>query len=138
MRSVPPLLRVTPSSILFFVLGTLAAGQQSYVRPLINEPIDESQGIVLEGSTYPLARPQFDIASAPPDLPMQRMLLVLKRSPEQETALMKLIDDQQDKSSPDYHKWLTPEKFGQQFGPADSDIQAVTSWLQGHGFAIAS
>src|SRR5205085_12634773 len=127
MRSVPLRLRFTTPSILLFALCRLAAGQQSYVRPLINEPVDESQRMVLKGTTHPLARPQFDIASAPPDLPMQRMLLVLKRSPEQETALMKLIDDQQDKSSPDYHKWLTPEKFGQQFGPADSDIQAVTS-----------
>ena len=65
------------------------------------------------------------------------MLLVLKRSPEQETALLKLLDDQQDKSSPDFHKWLTPEQFGQQFGPADSDIHAVTSWLQAHGFEVA-
>ena len=63
---------------------------------------------------------------------MERMLLVLKRSPEQESALQKLLDDQQDKSSPNYHKWLTPEDFGKQFGPADSDLQAVTTWLQSH------
>jgi subtilase family serine protease len=62
------------------------------------------------------------------------MLLVLKRGPEQETALQKLLDDQQDKSSPRYRQWLTPEQFGQQFGPADSDIQQVTDWLQAHGF----
>ena len=60
---------------------------------------------------------------------MDRMLLVLRRSPEQHSALLKLLDDQQDKSSANYHKWLTPEQFGQQFGPADADIQAVTSWL---------
>src|SRR5258708_6538014 len=65
------------------------------------------------------------------------MLLVLKRSPDQETALVKLLDDQQDKSSPDFHKWLTPEQFGQQFGPADSDIHTVTSWLETHGFTVA-
>ena len=68
---------------------------------------------------------------------MERMLLVLKRSPEQQAALLKLLDDQQDKNSANYHKWLTPEAFGQQFGPADSDIQAMTSWLQSHGFQVA-
>jgi subtilase family serine protease len=62
------------------------------------------------------------------------MLLVLKRSPEQQTALLKLLDDQQDKLSPNYYKWLTPEHFGEQFGPAASDIQAIASWLQSHGF----
>jgi subtilase family serine protease len=68
---------------------------------------------------------------------MNRMLLVLRRSDTQETALRKLLDDQQDKSSPNYHKWLTPEVFGKQFGPSDQDIQTVTTWLQSHGFQVA-
>ena len=84
-----------------------------------------------------MARSQYDVGAAPSDLPMERMLLVLKRSPEQQTALSKLLDDQQDKSSPSYHKWMTPDQFGQQFGPADSDIQAVTSWLQLHGLQVS-
>ncbi len=65
------------------------------------------------------------------------MLLVLQRSPQQETALRGLIDDQQDKHSASYHQWLTPEKFGASFGPADSDIAAVTNWLQASGFQVA-
>ncbi len=69
---------------------------------------------------------------------MRRMLLVLKRSPEQESALRKLLDDQQDKTSPNYHKWLTPEQFGKQFGPSDGDLQTVTAWLQSRGFRIAA
>ena len=73
----------------------------------------------------------------PASLPMQRMLLVLKRSPELEASLGALLDQQQDKSSPNYHAWLTPEQFGQQFGPADADIQAITSWLQLQGFQVA-
>ena len=44
--------------------------------------------------------------------------------------------EQQDPSSPNYHKWLTPAQFGQQFGPADQDIQTITSWLTSHGFQI--
>jgi subtilase family serine protease len=57
---------------------------------------------------------------------MQRMLLVLKRSAEQDAALRKLLDDQQDKNSPQYHTWLTPEVFGREFGASDQDIQIVT------------
>ena len=67
---------------------------------------------------------------------MNRMLLVLKRSPEQEHALRTLLDDQQDKASPRYHKWLTPDRIGTQFGPADQDLQIVTGWLQSHGFQV--
>ena len=137
MRSAPLGFRFAISSAFFLTLSTLAVAQQIYVRPLISEPVDEGRRILLKGNTHPLARPQFSVAAAPLDLPMERMLLVLKRSREQETALLKLLDDQQDKSSSNYHKWLTPEQFGRAFGPADSDIQAVTSWLQSHGFQIA-
>jgi hypothetical protein len=106
--------------------------------PLITQAVDESRLATLKGNTHPLARPEFDLGTAPASLPMQRMLLVLKRAPEQETALRKLLDDQQDKSSPSYHQWLTPEQYGQQFGPTDTDLQTITAWLQSHGFQVGS
>ncbi len=73
-------------------------------RPLITEAVDETQLTTLKGNTHPLARPQFDLGTAPASLPMERMLLVLKRSPEQEFALRKLLDDQQDKHAPNYQQ----------------------------------
>lgn len=102
----------------------------------IVQRVDEGVRVTLRGNTHPLAQAQYDRGVAPPDLPMERMLLLLNRSPEQESALQKLLDDQQDKLSPSYHHWLTPDAFGQQFGPSDQDIQAVTTWLQSHGFRI--
>lgn len=108
------------------------------LRPLITQRVDESQLTTLRGNTHPLARPEFDLGTAPASLPMKRMLLVLKRSPDQETALRQLLDDQQNKASPNYHQWLSPEQFGQQFGPADADLQIVTAWLQSHGFEVGS
>ena len=107
-------------------------------HPLITQLVDESQLTTLHGNTHPLARPQFDLGTASASLPMKRMLLVLKRGPDQETALRKLLDDQQDKASPNYHKWLSPEQFGQQFGPTDSDMQTITAWLQSQGFEVGS
>jgi hypothetical protein len=44
--------------------------------PLITEAIDESRLTTLRGNTHPLARPEFDLGTAPASLPMQRMLLV--------------------------------------------------------------
>ncbi len=106
-------------------------------RPLIREALDEGHLTVLRGNTHRLARPEFDLGTAPASLPMERMLLVLKRGPEQENALRRLLDDQQDKRSPNYHKWLTPAKFGKQFGPSDADVQTITSWLESHGFQVS-
>ena len=120
----------------FCLLSALSLGQQISSRPLITEPLVESQLMTLKGNTHPLAQSRFDVGAAPPDLPMNRMLLVLRRSPEQEYALHTLLDNQQDKASPHYHKWLTPDEFGSQFGPADQDLQIVTGWLQSHGFAV--
>ena len=116
----------------------VSAGYAANSQPLIKDSIDESRLTVLRGNTHPLARPQFDLGVAPATLPMERMLLVLKRSPDQETALRRLLDNQQDKKSPNYRKWLTPEEFGLQFGPTDADIQTITSWLQSHGFQVGS
>ena len=129
-RWVHPLLA---GALLLLVPG-FAAAQGNPVRPRITERIDEGRLAVLQGNTHPLARPRFDQGAAPPNLPMDRMILVLKRSLEQQTALTDLLEQQQDQSSPNFHKWVTPDQFGQQFGPADQDIQAVTSWLTSRGF----
>jgi len=124
------------------LLGATALAQiaaaATTIEPLITQAVNESQLTTLKGNVHPLARPEFDLGTAPASLPMERMLLVLKRSPAQETALRKLLDDQQDKVSPNYHKWLTPEDFGKQFGPTDADMQAITSWLQSHGFQVGT
>jgi subtilase family serine protease len=101
---------------------------------LITQPVDDAQRVTLKGNVHPLARTEFDRGAVPADLAMDRMLLVLKRSPEQDEALRKLLDDQQDKRSPHYRKWLTPEQFGMQFGPSDDDIEKVTGWLGLQGF----
>ena len=114
----------------------LASAQANYTQARITQPVDETKLTVLAGNTHPLARAEFDRGASPADLPMDRMLLVLKRSPAQETALETLMAQQQDKSSPNYHKWLTPAEFGAEFGPADQDIRTVTSWLESHGFQI--
>ena len=114
-------------------------GQSPQVRPvraLVTQPVDETALTALAGNTHPYARAEFDQGVAPQDLQLKSMLLVLKRTPEQEADLAQYMQEQLDKSSPNYHAWLTPEQFGQQFGAADSDIQAVTSWLVSHGMQV--
>src|SRR5262249_10068422 len=113
-------------AVLSVSLARTSFAQATAPRPLITQPILESQVVTLRGNTHPLAQPQFDIGAAPPNLFLQRMLLVLNRDPQQQFALHNLLDDQQDKGSPNYHKWLTPDEFGLQFGPSDQDLQLVT------------
>jgi subtilase family serine protease len=110
--------------------------QSISVVPRITEATDESRLVTLRGNTHPMAQAQFDRGPAPPSHPMERMQLVLTRSLQQASALQALLEAQQDKSSTNYHKWLTPEQFGAQFGPADQDVQAIMAWLQSHGFQV--
>src|SRR3984957_8360502 len=122
---------------LFSYVIPIAAWTQTIPTPSrIVEPVNESVLVTLRGNTHPLAQPQFDQGAAPPNLPMARMLLVLKRSDAQEAALEALLDAQQDPNSSSYHQWLTPDQFGQQFGPSDQDMQTVAAWLQSHGFQV--
>jgi len=105
-------------------------------QPLIVQRVDNSQLVTLYGNTHPLAQTLTDLGTAAPSLSMQRMLLLLKRSPAQQTALAQLLEEQQEKDSPSYHHWLTPAEFGQQFGASAQDIQTVTAWLQSEGFQV--
>src|SRR5271157_5992563 len=138
MRQARSLLTQTALAFAFVLFFSLmAAGQQAIVPVRITQAVDLEKLVTLRGNTHPLARPEYDRGVAPDSLPAERILLVLQRSAEQEAALRKLLDDQQTKSSPNYHMWLTPEQFGQQFGPADADIQAVTDWLTSQGFQVS-
>ena len=110
--------------------------QTSHATSRITQAVDENNLAVLKGNVNPLARAEFDQGAVSDGQPLHRMLLLLQRGPDQEAALQKLLDDQQNKSSANYHAWLTPAQFGQQFGPSDADIQTVTNWLQSHGFQI--
>jgi subtilase family serine protease len=120
----------------FAALRTSA--QVNAALPRITQAVSDSNLVVLRGNVHPLARPQYDRGLAPASLPMDRMLLLLKRSPQQEAALDALLAQQQDRNSPNFHRWLTPAQFGAEFGPSDQDIQTIESWLESRGFSIDS
>src|SRR5271166_237888 len=133
---------VLRGSLLFvFFLGLFLDPFHSHdtlaqVRPRVVEAVDNARRITLSGNVHPLARAEFDRGAVADSQPMNRVLLLLKRGDDQEAALQDYLGQQQSKSSPNYHAWLTPEQFGAQFGPADADIQAVVDWLTRQGFTI--
>lgn len=122
------------AAVVLLLAGQAAWAQTANVPARVVNVVDETQTVTLKGNVHPLARAEFDQGAVSYATPMNRMMLLLQRSPEQESALQQLMGEQQTKDSPNFHKWLTPEQFGSQFGPADADIQAVTGWLQAHGF----
>ncbi len=103
---------------------------------LITQSVDERNLAALWGNTRPEATSQNDRGAVANGFPMVHVLLQLRRSPEQESALQRYLDEVQDSTSPNFHKWLTPEQFGQDFGAAQQDVDAITRWLQSHGFTV--
>jgi len=68
-------------------------------------------------------------------MPLQMQVTLALRN---RAALEQLLAAQQDPNSPNYHKWLTPNEFGQRFGPNPADAQAVSNWLTSVGFTVTS
>ena len=104
----------------------------------ITQPIESANAVALTGSVHPQAKSEYDTGMVDNAKILQGMSINFKRSAAQEASLQALLAAQLDPSSPSYHQWLTPAQFGQQFGPADADIQTVTNWLQSHGFQITN
>ncbi len=55
-----------------------------------------------------------------------------------QAAFDQLLLDQQNPASPRYHQWLTPQQVGDQFGPTQHDLDALTGWLTAAGFTISN
>ena len=98
--------------------------------------IDSGAVVRLKGNVHGLARRDFDLGRVHGAEPMSGVSLVFKPSAAQQAALDKLLKEQQQRSSPNYHKWLTPAQFADRFGMSRSDIEKVTAWLQSQGFTV--
>jgi hypothetical protein len=102
----------------------------------LKDSIESRLTTPLAGHIHPLAQAQYD--HGPADAPqwISPLTLVLKRSAEQQEGLARLLQEQQDPASSQYHRWLTPAEFGQRFGFSQGDIKAVSTWLVSQGFTI--
>ena len=107
-----------------------------HARPKVTQAIDEKNRIALAGNTRPEARVANDRGAVTKGFAMEHMLLQLKRSSEEELALQQFLDELHTKGSANFQHWLTAQEFGERFGLAKPDLDAVTRWLESHGFRV--
>lgn len=124
------------AALAIFAAPLFAQSRTPVVPNRIVQTIDNNARVTLHGYVHPLANPANDRGPAPDSMPLDRMHLVLKRSDSQEAALQELIAGMHTPGDPSYHRWLTPDAFGKQFGPSDQDIATVQSWLASQGFQV--
>jgi subtilase family serine protease len=94
--------------------------------------------VTLPGNVHHKALPKYDQGPADPALRLGYVTLLTVPSAAQQQALKQLLAEQQDRRSPNYHKWLTTEQWADRFGLSHGDVQKITDWLKSQGFTVQS
>ena len=133
-----PLRCLSLASMMILVpsLALSAAAQTASTNARIVGTINDAAQVTLAGNTRPEAIPANDLGPVNDGLTLGHMQLLLNRAPAQQAALDAYAASLNDKSSPNFHQWLTAEQIGAKYGVAQADIDQVTGWLTAHGFAV--
>ncbi len=121
---------------LLLVACELAGCEVAAAQERITSVPDNRRTVRLSGHVHPLAQPQFDQGALNPSTDVAMITLLLKPSENQQAALDRLLADQQDRSTPDFHRWLTPEQFADRFGSSAGDVAKIRVWLESQGLRI--
>ena len=120
------------------IAGVGTASGQTQSAPVF-APASAASGLtILPGHIHKFAQARFDTGEAPSSLRLSGLELIIAKTPAQQLALDKLVADQQDRKSPQYHRWLTPGSYGARFGASDAAIAALSNWLESHGLQVGT
>src|SRR5258708_5749827 len=96
----------------FFAILTISAAGMAAPPARLARAIDPARTRVVTGSANRQAQAQADLGEADASLELRDITLLFKPSDAQQRELDQLLADQQNPSSANYHRWLTPEEFG--------------------------
>ena len=99
-------------------------------------PVNASQAVAVKATAHPLALQRFDRGRANSQRQLTHVALTFRLSPAQQADLDRLLRMQQEPSSPNYHKWLTPDEYAARFGMTAGDLEKVSTWLQSQGLVV--
>jgi hypothetical protein len=113
---------------------TATLGPPAAAAPLASTP--RSGFVRLARGAHPLARPELEVGRVEPGRRLSNLSLFFKLTPEQRRERDALAAAQLDRSSPLYHRWLTPETYRSRFGAKPEDVARATSWLTAQGLEV--
>ena len=123
---------------LFPLVFCLSLAPLSAQRDRIASRIDTTPNVVLRGRVHPQATAENDQGPVENSFQVPAITLLLKPSASQQSDLQQLLQQQQDPSSPNYHRWLTPEQYAERFGVSASDAAKIAGWLTSQGFVVSN
>ena len=137
-------LRIRPVMLCASLAAALVASAQAQVAPefrtaprsLITEKLDRSRTTSLAGALNPIVASYQDLGEVDSALQIRHIQLLLHRSPERQAAFDAQLEALHTRGSSSYHKWLTPELVGSEFGPSESDLATISSYLSSEGFTL--
>jgi uncharacterized protein (TIGR03437 family) len=131
-----------PNSWTVAVAAIFCAASALAQSSRITQNVDNRQRTALAGNIHPKALAAAtagnDQGRVTPSLAIPYITVTLAPSASQQADLEKLLTEQQTPGSRNYHRWLTPEEYGQRFGVGDADLSKITQWLQEQGLQIVS
>jgi len=123
-------------SLFVFLLALLTYSARAAGAPpaeaTSNEPvvtlIDHTPGVVLDGRAVLLSH--YNSSN------MLRLAVMLTPAHPEEQS--QYLEELQDKESPYFHQFLTPEQWADRFGPTRETEQAIVDWAQRNGFTVTN
>lgn len=112
----------------------LAFGQANRIAAAKIE--SNTRSIPLKDHVSPFAQPQFDRGPVDPSMLIAAVAIHLLPAAAQQAELDTLLAGQQDRTSPNFHHWLTPEQFGDRFGLTAADLNKIADWLTAQGLTV--
>ena len=89
---------------------------------------------ILPGN-YPVEAESFrELGAASPEL---RLRMEIRFELRNKPGLQSLLAQLQNRSSKNYHHWLTSDEFLKRFGPSAAQVSAVAHWLSSEGFSVS-
>jgi subtilase family serine protease len=120
-------------------LSALPAFAQRRLGPgIIQGTIQDDRRARMTGNVHPLAKVENDVGPVDSAEALAPVTLNFRQSPEQQAALDKLLLEQRDPASANYHRWLTPAEYADQFGATQDDIDKVSAWIAQQNLHVAA
>lgn len=117
-------------------IGTGQAHALALAQNRISTPIRSAETQVIQGTVHPMVAEASDQGQLSGSTMIQGMSLAFRLSATQQASLKTLLQQQQTKGSPLYHRWLGPGEFAARYGVSPSDLAKIAAWLQAQGFHI--
>ncbi len=121
-------------------MGTASAEVRTMATPQVRvtSRVDNNIRKTLYGHVPRALRHATKLGRVDPSTAAEHLILALKSSPDQEREIRRVVDEQQDRRTGNFHQWMKPEEFGAHFGVHDSDLENLKAWLSSQGFTVES